>query len=108
MKATNYQELIRILQKQVPFIVCPTKHLCQSLQERGISTNEKSGFEVTKVENSGDFGGIVCHIKPENSDNVLVISLTHLKVKQDFPLRKEILQYKRQRIQEISSPTSNF
>ena len=108
IKTTNYQELLVDLQKSLPFTVYPTKHLSQSLQEKGISTNEKSGFLVTEVEDSEDYGGIICHIKPENSENVLIISLTHLKVKQNFPLRKEILQYKRQRIKEISTPYFTF
>lgn len=108
MKTKNYQELLRKLQNQIPFIVFSTKYLSQSLHEKGISTNEKRGFEVSEVEDSKEFGGIICHIKPENSDNVLVISLTHLRVNQDFPLRKEIMQYKRQRIKEISNAYSKI
>lgn len=37
-----------------------------------ISPSDKNGFKVVEVEASEDIGVIICHIKPENSDNVLV------------------------------------
>ena len=101
METNKYQELIKDLKKNLPFVVYPTKHLSKSLLKQDVSSNEKNGFKVIEVENSEDIGGIVCHIKHENANNILIISLTYLKVNHDFTLRKKILQYKRQWIKNL-------
>ncbi len=101
-KNMRNQELLKELQKYLPFLVYPTKYLVKTLLKKGISTNNKNAFKVIKLEDSGDIGGITCHIIPENSNDILIISLTHLKVAHNFPLKKQVLEYKRNRIHYLS------
>ena len=56
-------------------------------------------LEVTDVHYMGNEGGISCAIKRENQ--VMVISITHLKFPIGHPLTREIDAYKRNRIQAL-------
>ncbi|MEW6405009.1 MAG: hypothetical protein AB1649_24700 [Chloroflexota bacterium] len=56
---------------------------------------------ISKVFYSGDEGGILCAISPQDSKEAVVISLTHLKIPYNHPLEKEIRAYQKARIRKI-------
>jgi hypothetical protein len=49
-----------------------------------------------------DVGGIVCTILKDKNKEVLIASLTHLKIKPTHPLSDKITVYQKQRIKSIA------
>ncbi len=58
----------------------------------------------------GDEAGIICDITKRNSKEIILVSLTHLYVKETYKLSKEIYEYQESRIRgmEIDLPFSNL
>jgi len=79
----------------LPLYATPSKYLLKEFREMRASDK----LEVTDVHYMGNEGGISCAIKKGNQ--VMVISITHLKFPIEHPLTKEIDAYKRNRIQAL-------
>ncbi len=56
---------------------------------------------ISNVFYSGDEGGVMCGISPEESKEAVVISLTQLKIPYHHPLEKEIRAYQKARIKKL-------
>ena len=94
-------DIIEEMERYLPIPVYPSKELQQLLRKQGKNMDVNTELKITNVFDSGDAGGIVCSILEEN-DQVVIVSLTHLKVKSDHPLNDKILDYQKQRIKSIS------
>ncbi len=94
-------KFIRELEKHLPIYFHPTSELRQIIRKQGKIINRNSELKVVKVFDSGDAGGIVCAI--EDDDQVFVVSLTHLRIKDEHPLRDMILNYQRQRVNYLKN-----
>jgi len=94
-------KFIRELEKHLPIYFHPTPELRQLIRKQGKIINRNSELKVTNVFDSGDTGGIVCAI--EDDDQVFVVSLTHLRIKHDHPLRDMILNYQRHRVNYLKN-----
>jgi len=94
-------QLIEEIQDFLPIPVYPSKKLQKILRKQGISIPKNAELKILEVFDSGDAGGIVCTIMDENKE-VLVVSLTHLRVIPDHPLSDKILAYQKQRMKSIS------
>ncbi len=57
--------------------------------------------------NSVDVGGIVCTVLEENKE-VLIVSLTHLRIKPAHPLNDKIMAYQKQRPENILGDNMSF
>ena len=57
---------------------------------------------ISSVLYSGDEGGIVCAISPKDSKEVVMISLTQLKIPYGHALEKDIRTYQKARLRKIS------
>ena len=86
-KPEKTHELMEILDAAVPFEVGLMPDLIDHLARQQNPVVIKSSETVSKVSYSGDFGGIMCHIQPEDAESVLVVSLTqHRLIRADrFP-----------------------
>lgn len=91
--------LIEEMEKNLPIPAYPSKGLCKVYRKQGVKINPHTELQITEVVDSGDMGGIMCAI--EEKDNVFVVSLTHLRIKPDHPLRDKILAYQKQRIKRL-------
>ncbi|KXA96308.1 hypothetical protein AKJ38_03520 [candidate division MSBL1 archaeon SCGC-AAA259I14] len=94
--------LIKEIEEQLPLPVYPRLGLCQVLQEQGVEVDTTTELRATKVFDSGEAGGIVCSIidkggRIDEEKQPFVVSLTHLRVKQDHPLSQKISEYQRRR-----------
>lgn len=56
---------------------------------------------VSDVSYLGDEGGIACHIQPEDAENMVVISLTHLRLSRTLPFAAAALDYQRHRVKKL-------
>ena len=110
----NYDEameLIHKMEEQLPMIVHPGKVLIQSMRQQGIKLTSDSELEIEHVFYMGDEGGIGCGISLDSQGkDVMVASLTHLRVIPGQPLSNEIRAYQIQRnnklmeINKIANP----
>ena len=96
----NDMKLIEEIQDYFPIPVYPTKQLQKILRKQGLIL-KNAELNILEVYDSGDTGGIACKIMDENKE-VLIVSLTHLKIMPDHPLSDKILAYQKQRIKRIS------
>ena len=56
---------------------------------------------VSEVSYAGDEGGIICHIVPPDGREVLIVSLTHVRVSPSTPLAAKVFQYQKNRISKL-------
>ena len=56
---------------------------------------------VSEISYLGDEGGIVCHIRPEGADNVVLASLTHLRVARSLPFAAAVIDYQKHRVKKL-------
>ena len=104
-------ELVHKMEEQLPMIIHPGKVLVQSMRKQGIKLTSDSELEIEHVFYMGDEGGIGCGISLDSQGkDVMVASLTHLRVIPGQPLSNEIRAYQIQRnnklmeINKIANP----
>jgi len=86
--------LVEKMKVQLPISVYPTTKLCNIMKNNsGIKLKLKNVLEITDVLYMNDEGGIGCTIAFNASDELLVVSLIHLRIKEMQPLTKEIKTY---------------
>ena len=56
---------------------------------------------VSDVSYAGDEGGIMCHINPADSDSMVVVSLTHVRVPRTLPFANAALAYQKHRVKKL-------
>jgi len=99
----NYAEtmaLIERMKQQLPIPALPTRATVRNMRHNKIKLSKKTYAKIESVLYMGDEGGIGCSISmPDNT--VLVISLTHLKIKESHPLAKDIAVYQKNRIKKL-------
>ena len=71
------------------------------LNNNNIKIKPKSLLEIKKVLYMGDEGGIGCVIPFKNATELLLVSLTHLRIKEKQPFVKEIKDYQSSRKQTL-------
>lgn len=95
--------LVEDMKQHLPFPVLPTKSLLKLIRGKEIKISINDEILVGSVFYSGDEGGIMCGLElPQNTKTALVVSLTHLQVKANHPLAKEIRAYQKKRIKALS------
>ncbi len=95
------EELLEEMERHLPIPVYASPELCKELQKLGKNIDTGTELKITRVFDSGEMGGIICSII-EESREVFIASLTHLKVKPDHPLSGKIREYQRERIRRIT------
>jgi len=92
--------LIDEMKESLPIPVYPTIALAKHLSEKGVKIEENTELTITQVFDSGDSGGIMAHILDVNGE-VIIVSLTHLRVKPGHPLSRKIQSYQKRRMKRI-------
>lgn len=95
------RELMDILDAAVPFDVALVPDLIEHLARQQNPIAIKSIETVSKVSYLGDAGGIMCHIQPEDAENAVVVSLTHLRVRRTLPFAAVVLEYQKHRVKKL-------
>jgi hypothetical protein len=78
-------ELMAILEAAVPFEVALLPDLIDNLARQQKPVVVKPIETVSGLSYLGDVGGISCHILPEDAESVVVVSLTHVRVRHTLP-----------------------
>lgn len=97
------KELMAEIEANLPLAVIPTKELQKVINQRGIKVPTDHLFFIEKVFYMGDEGGICCGITlPDDLKEDLIVSITHLSIKQSNLLGKKIKRYQIKRIKKLS------
>lgn len=101
----NYEEAIALVDKMeacLPIPIKGTPELMEMLQNKGHNVPTNYIFEVEKVLYGGDEGGILCAVKEYTDKNLLITSLTHLRIADNHPLAREIKDYQHKRSMRLA------
>jgi hypothetical protein len=98
--------LVAALKAAVPFEVEFTPSAIVLMRAQHIADNVKSAQTVLKVSYAGDEGGILCHIEPEETEEVIMISLTHVRVHRSLPLAAAVFDYQKHRVKKLKKQGS--
>ena len=94
--------LIAALKSAAPFQVALMPDLIDHLASQQKPVVVKPLETVSDVSYLGDEGGIVCHIQPGEADNVIIVSLTHVRVvSRTFLLASAVLDYQKHRVKKL-------
>src|SRR5574341_1124302 len=101
MKPPKARELIKEIEAHLPLPVYATPELIGSLREQGKKVRADEELQVTSVLDSGEMGGSMCAIERKDEKEVFVISLTHLRIGADHPLKAKIEAYQKARVRKL-------
>jgi hypothetical protein len=97
----NYRKTLELqhkMEEKLPIIVRPGKVIIQAIREQGLKLTSDQELEIEPMPYLRDEGGIGCGIiLPTQKNDVMVVSLTHLRVIHGKPLSNEIRPYQIER-----------
>jgi hypothetical protein len=106
MMIDNYDEAMDLMckmEKELPIPVLATKEFIQAMRKNGVRITRRQEIQIERVLYMGDEGGIGCAVRiPEQEETAVVTSLTHIRVKNDHPLAREIRAYQTERVQKLT------
>ena len=107
----NYSEameLMRKMERELPISARATKEFIQAMRKNGVRITRRQNIQIEDVLYMGDEGGIGCAVSlPREEETAVVTSLTHIRVKTDHPLAREIRAYQTERVQKLARVSSN-
>ena len=96
--------LLEQMADQLPLPAFPTKHVVRVLRRRGVKASADRALSVKRVFYAGDEAGIVCDVTPSRAaKEVLIVSLTHLRIAPHHPLFPAIMAYQRERVRRLAA-----
>lgn len=92
------------MENQLPIPAFPTKAVVRTLRRRGVHASTDRVLSVNRVFYAGDEAGIVCDVTPSRAaKEVLIVSLTHLRIAPKHPLFTAIVTYQRERVGRLAA-----
>jgi hypothetical protein len=96
--------LMAQMESQLPIPAVPTKDVVRTLRRRGVHASTDHALSVRRVFYAGDEAGIVCDVTPSRAaKEVLIVSLTHLRIAPKHPLFAAIVAYQRERVTRLAA-----
>jgi len=96
--------LIEQMHSHLPLPAFPTKELVRTLRRRRVKASVDRALSIKRVFYAGDEGGIVCDVTPsQGAKEVLIVSLTHLRIAPHHPLFAPILAYQLHRVKSLAA-----
>jgi hypothetical protein len=105
-KPEKTRQLIAALNDALPFEVELTPHMVTHLRSQKVADVVELRQVVSKVSHAGDEGGIVCHLLPKETENVIILSLTHVRVHRSLPFAAEVFDYQKHRVKKLKKQRS--
>jgi len=96
--------LLVALRAALPMPARMTPPLLATLREQNPALPAAAACRITRVDYTGDEGGITCHLAREGADEsgrLVVTSITHLDFDPRLPLAREIAAYQKHRIKRL-------
>ncbi len=101
----NYRKAMVLIAKinaALPIPARPSRSLVDLLMHRGVTLDADSWLQIRKVIYRGDEGGITCEISLADIKEVLLSSLTQLRIDPRHPLAGEIKAYQERRTRRLA------
>jgi hypothetical protein len=96
--------LLGRMDDQLPIPAFPTKDVVRTLRRRGVKASTDRALSVKRVFYAGDEAGIVCDVTPSRAaKEVLIVSLTHLRIAPHHPLFPAIVAYQHERVRRLAA-----
>jgi hypothetical protein len=96
--------LLEQMENLLPIPAFPTKDVVRTLRRRGAQASTDRALSVKRVFYAGDEAGIVCDVTPTRAaKEVLIVSLTHLRIAPKHPLFPAIVAYQRERVRRLAA-----
>jgi hypothetical protein len=101
------RELLQNIEANLPISVRLNAHGINSLREQGrYIENSDDVLQVDSVLYMGDMGGILCAIEcqldADSGKELLMTSITHLKIDPSHPLAEQIKRYQKNRMASMA------
>ena len=93
--------LLTAMKAALPFEVELTSHAITALRAQHNADAVKPMQIVSNVSYAGDEGGILCHMEREGTANVIIISLTHVRMTRTQPLAAAVFDYQKHRVKKL-------
>ena len=96
--------LLVALRAALPMPARMTPRLLATLRDQNPTLPLVAACRITRVDYTGDEGGITCHLAREGADEngrLVVTSITHLNFDPQLPLAGEIAAYQKHRIKRL-------
>jgi len=106
-KPEKTRQLMAILEAAAPFEVALMPDLIENLARQQRPVVVKPIETVSGVSYLDDIRGIACHVQPEDADSVIVVSLTHVRVRRTLPFAAEVVAYQKHRIKKLKKQKHN-
>jgi hypothetical protein len=94
--------LMRKMEDHVPIPVRVTNALVRSLRGSEVRLPSSRRVEIESVLYLGDEGSIACVLKIPESENPVIVSLTHLRLNGSHPLAQDIRAYQIRRTRALA------
>ena len=98
--------LIAAMKAALPFAVELTASAITVLWAQHNAGDVKPKQIVSKVSYAGDEGGILCHMEREGTQNVIIVSLTHVRMARHQPLAAAVFEYQKHRVKKLKKQGS--
>src|SRR5215467_4885906 len=97
------ESLVAKLRQSLPLLATITPEVAAVIREQSPAADPLRRYPITRVDYAGDEGGIVCKVElgPENDDQALFASITHLQFVQTGPIARQIAAYQKHRIKRL-------
>jgi hypothetical protein len=100
------RQLVAKLKGALPFEVELTPYVLALIRSQGLGGSVEPLQIVSEVSYAGDEGGIVCHLLPRETDNVIVLSLTHVRVHRKNSFAAAVFDYQEHRVKKLKKQSS--
>ena len=100
------RQLVAKLKGALPFEVELTPYALAQIRSQRIDRAVEPRQIVSEVSCAGDEGGIVCHLLPKETDNVIILSLTHVRVHRKNPFAAAVFDYQKHRVKKLKKQSS--
>lgn len=100
-KQEKTRQLVAALKASLPFEVELTPEAVALLRSKGIAKAVEPRQIVSEVYYGGDEAGVVCRILPNETENVIMLSLTHVRVHRQNPFAAAVFDYQKHRVKRL-------
>lgn len=93
--------LVSALKSALPFEVTLASELIAACARQQTPVTVKSAETVSQISYAGDEGGILCHIRPEGAESMVVASLTLVRIARSLPFAAAVIDYQKHRVKKL-------
>ena len=101
-KLEKTRQLMAALKEALPFEVELTPEAVALLRSRGVAKAVERRQMVPQVYYAGDEGGVACGLAPKETENVIMLSLTHVRVHRRNPFAAAVFKYQKHRVKMLN------